>query len=271
MRCTTCGLGYTVPRPSPVDLQAFYPDTYVPHQEPPPPASRRQRLGARVDAARFSAGIRFGAFRVLTRTPPGRLLDVGCGRGDLAEWFAARGWRVAGVEPAADAVRQAVERGIEMHHGTLDDAPWAPGSFDAITFNHALEHMPDPLLTLRQAAALVRPGGLVVISVPNFGAWQRRLFGAAWFPLDLPRHLQHFDRASLPYMARMAGLEASEVRTSSLLAGFLASLQYALRGRLFLSDVTMHRAMHLLYPFVLLADLILREGDCLHVVARRAE
>jgi SAM-dependent methyltransferase len=269
LRCGTCGLGYTVPRPTPEALEAYYPDSYVPYQEMPAPTGLRQRLGARVDSARFSAGIRFGAFRVLTRSQPGRLLDVGCGRGDLAEWFAARGWVVAGVEPAVDAARQAAERGIEMHHGTLDDAPWPPGSFDAVTFNHALEHVPDPLLTLRQAAALVRPGGVVVVSVPNFAAWQRRLFGTSWFPLDLPRHLQHFDRVSLPSMAREAGLDPSEVRTSSLVAGFLASVQYAMRGRLFLSDVMMHRAMHLLYPFVVLADLVFREADCLHVVARR--
>jgi SAM-dependent methyltransferase len=268
-RCGTCGLGYTVPRPSPDALEAYYPDTYLPYQEPPPPTTLRQRIGARIDEARFSAGIRFGAFRVLTRAEPGRLLDVGCGRGDLAGWFAARGWLVAGVEPAADAARQAEARGIELHHGTLDDAPWPPGSFDAVTFNHALEHVPDPQVTLEQARTLLRPGGLVVVSVPNFGAWQRRMFGSAWFPLDLPRHLQHFDRVSLPRMASAAGLEPCEVRTSSLVAGFLASVQYKLRGRLFLSDVTMHRAMHLLYPFVLLADLIFREADCLHVVARR--
>jgi SAM-dependent methyltransferase len=269
VRCTTCGLAYTLPRPDPETLAGYYPDTYVPYQEPAAPASVRERVGARLDAARFSAGIRFGAFRALTRSRPGRLLDVGCGRGDLAEWFADRGWQVAGVEPAADAARQAAERGIEMHHGTLDDAPWEPASFDAITFNHALEHVPEPLVTLRQTAALLRPGGVVAVSVPNFGAWQRRMFRTAWFPLDLPRHLQHFDRRSLPRMTSEAGLEPSEVRTSSLLAGFLSSVQYALRGRLFLSGATMHRAMHLTYPLVLLGDLLFREADCLHVVARR--
>jgi 2-polyprenyl-3-methyl-5-hydroxy-6-metoxy-1,4-benzoquinol methylase len=269
VRCTTCGLGYTIPRPTPEQFDSFYPDSYVPYQEPARAATLRQRLGARIDEARFSAGIRFGAFRTLTRSRPGRLLDVGCGRGDLAEWFAARGWQVTGVEPAEQAARQAEARGIEMHHGTLDDAPWPPSSFDAITFNHALEHVPEPLTTLRQAAQLLRPGGVVAVSVPNFGSWQRRLFKTAWFPLDLPRHLQHFDRRSLPALAVAAGLEPREARTSSLVAGFLASVQYALRGRLFLSDVTMHRAMHLTYPFILVADLVLREGDCLHVVAQR--
>jgi SAM-dependent methyltransferase len=270
LRCGTCRLAYTVPRPDPEELRAYYPDSYASYRESVPATTVRQRLGARVDAARFSAGIRFGAFRRVTRLPPGRLLDVGCGRGDLAEWFAERGWQVAGVEPSEYAAKQAAERGIEVHRGTLDDAPWAPESFDAITFSHVLEHVPDPLTTLRQVLALLRPAGIVAVSLPNFGAWQRRLFGEAWFPLDLPRHLQHFDRVSLPHMARAAGLEPIEVRTSPLFnGGILASVQYALRGRLFLSDATVHRAMHAIYPLLLATDLVLREGDCLHVVARR--
>ena len=136
-----------------------------------------------------------------------------------------------------------------------------------MTFNHALEHVPDPLETLRQTASLLRPGRPLAISVPHFGAWQRRLFGSL-VSTHLPRHLQHFDRASL---SRMAGRPVAprEVRTSSLLAGFPASAQYALRGRLFLSHAAMNRVMHLTYPMVLLADALFRDGDCLHFVAER--
>jgi SAM-dependent methyltransferase len=268
-RCGTCGLAFTEPRLSGEELGRYYPTDYVPHQPLPRPRTLRERLGARLDAARFSTGVRFGAFRTLAKAPPGRLLDVGCGRGDLGKWFMDKGWEVAGIEPAADAAEQAAECGLQIHVGTLDDAPWPHGTFDAVVFNHALEHVPDPVETLRQSASLLRPGGLVAISVPHFGAWQRRLFGSAWFPLDLPRHLQHFDRVSLTTMATRAGLTPREVRTSSLLAGFPASLQYALRGRLFLSHATMNRLMHLTYPMVLLVDALLREGDCLHFVAER--
>jgi 2-polyprenyl-3-methyl-5-hydroxy-6-metoxy-1,4-benzoquinol methylase len=269
VRCRECGLGTTVPRLGGEALEVYYPDTYPSYQPEAPRTTLRQRVGTYIDSTRFSAGMRLGAFRKLSRSRPGRLLDVGCGRGDLAAWFAARGWQVAGVEPDVAAASLAAERGIEVHRGTLDDAPWPPQSFDAVTFNHSLEHVPDPSETLRQAGVLLRPGAVVAVSVPNFGAWQRRLFGSRWFHLDLPRHLQHFDRASLVEMATGAGLEPEDVRTTSSMLGFLGSLQYTMRGRLFLSDVTMHRAMHLTYPLVLVGDLVFREGDCLHVVARR--
>jgi 2-polyprenyl-3-methyl-5-hydroxy-6-metoxy-1,4-benzoquinol methylase len=154
--------------------------------------------------------------------------------------------------------------------GSLDDAPWQAGSFDAVTFNHSLEHVPDPLLSLRQATRFLRPGGRLAVSVPNFGSWQRRLFGTYWFHLDLPRHLQHFDRSSLAGMSRAAGLEPTEVHTSSTMVGVVISSKNALSGRLSWSEATTNRMMHLLYPLVLLADAVLREADCLHLVARRS-
>jgi SAM-dependent methyltransferase len=268
VRCRTCGLAETVPRLEGAEMERFYPDSYPAYRAPAAPGvSLRARVGARIDAARFSTAVREGAFGSLAAARPGRLLDVGCGRGELAAWFARRGWRAFGVEPGASAAALARDAGIDVHHGTLDDAPWGAGSFDAVTFNHSLEHIPDPAGALRRARALLRPGGMLVVSVPNFGCWQRRWFGGRWFHLDLPRHLQHFDRVSLPAMMRGAGLEVTSVRSTSSMAGIVGSLQYALWGRSVLSDVGFFRLMHVLYPLVALADRV-SEGDCLHVTAR---
>lgn len=266
--CERCGIASTMPRLDSPELERYYPPSYPAFRELPPAENDpRVRIGAKVDAARFSATMRFGAFRPLVDRPPGRLLDVGCGRGELAAWFARRGWDVAGVEPGAQACAQAAATGIEAHQGTLDDAPWTPHSFDAITFNHSLEHIPDPVDALRLAHDLLRPHGLVVVSVPNFGCWQRRVFGSRWFHLDLPRHLQHFDAASLTAMMGRAGLTPVSVRNSSSMSGLVGSLQYAISGRASLSDVAFFRLMHLTYPLVALSDVFFA-GDCLHVAAR---
>lgn len=269
-RCPACGLASTSPRLSDEQMLAYYPSSYPAYREPAKAEGWRGRVGATIDAARFSFMVRMAAFGALARRPPGRLLDVGCGRGELAAWFGRRGWIVAGVEPSAEAGAQAAAAGVETHHGTLDDAPWAPATFDAITFNHSLEHISDPEAALRRARELLAPGGLLIVSVPNFGCWQRRVFGSRWFHLDLPRHLQHFDRGSLTAMVRRAGLEPTGARTSSSMAGLAGSLQYALSGRASLSEVALFRLMHLTYPVVALSDVIL-QGDCLHVAAVSAE
>ena len=270
VRCTTCGMAGTVPRLQGEALGRYYPSDYYTHAAPaaaPRLAGLRGAVSAGLDRLRETLFERRGPFRDLYAAPPGRLLDVGCGHGELAAGFMARGWKAAGVEPSAAAAAAAGARGIEMHHGTIGDAPWPDGTFDAVIFNHALEHVDDPGADLRAAGRLVRPGGLIVVSVPNFGSWERRLFGSRWFQLDLPRHLNHFDAGSLPALGERAGLEVARVSSSSSLLSLAGSIQYALTGRMSWPTLTLYRLGYLLWPLELPLDA-LAGGDCLHVAWR---
>ena len=268
VRCATCGLAATSPRLAGPDLARYYPTTYYAHGGAGD-APRAPRPIDYLNGLRMRTAYLAGAYRPLFLRAPGRLLDVGCGAGELAAYFAARDWRSAGIEPSAGACAAAAARGIDVHHGTLDDAPWPAASFDAVTFNHSLEHISDPLAALRRARELATQGGVVLVSVPNFAAWQRRLFRGRWFQLDLPRHLQHFDRTSIAALARTAGLDVAAVRTSSALVGLAGSLVYTARGRMVLDADRLQALGWLTFPVALLGDLLLGEGDCLHLVARR--
>ena len=93
-----------------------------------------------------------------------------------------------------------------------------------------LEHMPDPVDALSRARELLAPGGRVVIGVPNFGALDRRLFGASWDGLELPRHLYHFTRASLRNVLTTAGLATDSIRTVALFGLLPASLDARTAG-----------------------------------------
>lgn len=260
--CPACGLASTQPQLRPDQFAVYYPESYSAYAKPP---SRRR---SQVDRARIELMLRFGPYRRLYRRPPGRLLDVGCGTGTLAEAFARHGWSAAGVEPSNAACAHAAARGIDVHCGTLDDAPFSEASFDAIVFNHSLEHIPDPARALRRAAQLLRAGGMLAVGVPNFASWQRRLFGAHWFQLDLPRHLQHFDAASLNAMLERAGLEPVGVCTQSMRPSLLKSLQYRLFGRVVSRGRGMSLAVWASAPISLAADALF-EGDCLHAFALR--
>jgi predicted SAM-dependent methyltransferase len=161
-----------------------------------------------------------------------------------------------------------MRQGVEVHCGTLDDAPWPPESFDAILFNHSLEHIPDPGDALARAYRLLRPNGTVAIAVPNFGSWQRRLFGGSWFQLDVPRHLQHFERRTLVGLLQSSDLQVVEVDTSDMRIAFLASLQYALFDRLVLSGRPLWLLSSVLQPLLALARRV-ADGDILTVVATK--
>jgi SAM-dependent methyltransferase len=151
----------------------------------------------------------FGEFR---RRRSGALLDVGCGRGDLAARFAAEGWSAYGLDISADAVEAARAAGVQAVEGTLTTAPWPDESFDLIVMNHSLEHMADPMDALRRARRLLRRDGALIVAVPKWTSWQRRLFGTYWLHLDVPRHLTHFSPQALHAAARQAGFTRGRTR-----------------------------------------------------------
>jgi 2-polyprenyl-3-methyl-5-hydroxy-6-metoxy-1,4-benzoquinol methylase len=255
LRCATCGLVSTQPRIGSEQFVDYYPVGYH--------GGASDRI---VERLRLAAIIRFGPYRPLSRRPPGRMLDVGCGNGELARAFARRGWQVAGVEPARAAAARAQAGGVEVHAGTLESAPWPMASFDAVVFNHSLEHLPDPADSLRRAVGLLRDGGMVAVAVPNFACWQRRLFGSRWFGLDLPRHLQHLDAATLAALLARVGLRPVAHTTASMRPGLLVSLQYAAFGRARFSGRGLRLAAWATAPLLWALDRW-TEGDCLHMFA----
>jgi SAM-dependent methyltransferase len=139
--------------------------------------------------------------------PPGRLLDVGAGRGRFVARARAAGWYAHGIEPSRRGVEGARARGIELVSSGIDDARVPTGSLDAATLWHVLEHLDDPGKALERIASWLRPGGMLVVGVPNLGSVQARLGGERWYHLDVPRHRTHFTVAGLEALLRAHGLE----------------------------------------------------------------
>jgi SAM-dependent methyltransferase len=259
--CSSCGTGWTLPEVPPEQLEAYYPPTYGFLQ---PSATQR-----RVQEVLMN--------RAVTRPPyadlggPGDLLDVGCGRGDLAAAFARRGWRASGVDISPDAVASARAQGVDARTGTLATVGLAPSSFDAVVMRHSLEHVPDPVAELERVRELLRPGGRVAVSVPNFDSWERRRFGSAWFHLDLPRHRTHFTPASLRLALTKTGFEVVSAETSGDAGSLLATLQYRVAGRLVSRSVPALYAQYglgvALTPARALLDRQEGGGPFLHAVA----
>jgi SAM-dependent methyltransferase len=269
--CSGCGGGWTLPPASTDELPAFYPGSYYAYAAlAEGPLATVQRVG---QEALLRRALSRPPLRALAAMPTGVLLDVGCGRGDLGAGLLRRGWRVVGVEPSADACNVARSRGVDAEVGTLDSVAYDDESFDAVVMSHCLEHVVNPLADLCSVLRVLRPGGLALISLPNFASWQLRRFGACWFPLELPRHRTHFVPRSLHLALSTAGFEVVSIGSQGDLTSFLSSVQYRLSGRLRLTNALAAwtgMGLSLAFsPLTALADRAGEGGPELYAVARR--
>lgn len=234
-----CGLQSTWPQPA--DASCYYPDTYYAYGRVglAPFYGTGWKGILRTIALRYQYGYRYGdlgrrlpgrglaaaILRLLSRllrrrgamifgpgplppaVPGGRALDVGCGNGAWLLKLASLGWQVEGVEFSPTACAAARAAGLDVFYGSLEEAALPTGRFDVVRIWQTLEHLPDPAVTLQEAARLLRPGGRLLVGVPNAGGWLARAWGRRWFDLDVPRHLWHFTGAGLRRLVAGAGLQ----------------------------------------------------------------
>lgn len=163
----------------------------------------------------------------------GRLLDVGCGRGDfLASLRAAGGWDIAGTELTASAAQQVATRvGCPVHAGDLVALGLPIGHFSVITMFHVAEHLLAPVTQFAEARRLLAPGGCLYLETPNLAGLGARLRGRRWSMIIPPEHLNYFTPHSLEAALRQAGFtQVSTWSISPPIAGSIAALPAPLRA-----------------------------------------
>jgi 2-polyprenyl-3-methyl-5-hydroxy-6-metoxy-1,4-benzoquinol methylase len=235
-RCVNpaCGLWWLDPLPIAEDLPKAY-ETYSTHSDEltsPGPRRRLERVALRtalsimgIDREREQSRSLY-----LSGTPPGRLLEVGCGAGARLARLRDRGWDVHGQEVdavAAEVARQTYNLPVVV--APLESAGFSENSFDAVAANHVIEHVPDPVELLRQSWRLLRPGGDLIIVTPNVDSFLHRHFGACWRHLDPPRHLHLFSPKTLRQATERAGFRDVHCRTSAANAFSVATGSLFLR------------------------------------------
>ncbi len=115
--------------------------------------------------------------RFLEDERPGRLLDIGCAGGELADLLAGFGWEVEGLEREKALVEAARGRGIKVQCADFDHGafPWEPATFDAVVAGEVIEHIVDTDHLLCEVARVLRPGGILVITTPNLASFENRI------------------------------------------------------------------------------------------------
>jgi SAM-dependent methyltransferase len=271
VRCAECGLVRTEPQPD--DLGPFYPSDRYPSFGAPEATALTRAVVRRAYGLPYAGGrlfrlaVRLAASRFggVPPAPPGDLLDVGCGSGAFLLALEDAGWRCSGVDIDPDAVEAAQQAGLErVRQGDLLEAGYPHSSMDVVRFWHSLEHLRSPRAALAEARLILRPAGKLVVGVPNFGSLLSKALRSHWFPLEVPRHLWHFDRAHLRTLALETGFEVQRIRNVSASSAILGTVDCLLGRRGALTESRL--ASNAVQPLELLLDA-LRLGDELELVA----
>lgn len=252
VRCCECGLVFTNPRPALSDIGKVYPEDYVPYK-----AKRRKKLTIRWKLQQWALRCHWGypggrvgllgkvlsyPFLLWTKAKArnydlfryegnGKLLDYGCGSGGFLMRMQARGWDVTGMDMSEKTVEICRAQGIEAYAGTAMDEVFGEENFDAVTLWQVLEHVPSPSVTLKQIHKVLKPSGVLVIGVPNIGSWLAERYKEYWFPLELPRHLTHFDKKTIKAILERNGFTVEKIKANRYGSVVQATFRYLARDK----------------------------------------
>jgi len=264
LRCENCGLIWLNPRPLPEESEKIYKEYYT--HKPKKIYSKlffykiRKFLRNSILTVSFNypelsngflhrmVGNMLSAIRMIRERAAlsicyldgqdkGKLLDLGCGSGTFLSKMKKIGWKVVGVEPDEEAVRVARNNlGLNVYRGTIEEQNFEINSFEAITMNHVIEHLYDPVSTLKELYQLLKPKGKLVIITPNSESIGARFFKSNWRGWEPPRHLYIFSFKTLQICVEKAGFSILQIKTISTGARYmyLASKQIQ-RGSLLYS------------------------------------
>lgn len=206
--CHVCGHSWLDWQPDSGTLTTLYSD-YYPRSERPVEGVIAPRR--KTPLVRWWEGQRSSA--AFWVPPHVRVLDIGCGFGESLAYHRERGCEVWGVEADRNIARVASHHGFDVHVGLFDPSLYEPEFFDYVTMDQVIEHIVDPIQTLRGVRTVLRPGGTAILTTPNASSLGARVFGRRWINWHTPYHLQFFTPGSLRRAAENAGLEVTSVKT----------------------------------------------------------
>lgn len=207
VKCSACGLIYLNPRPTRAKIGNYYPkESYWGRDVAVNPTNadfKKEREYA------------FGPIYdfVMKHKNKGSILDIGAGTGTFLSNFKELGWKVDGVELSNDAVKFSKKIfKIKLKIGDFFDHSFQTNYYDVATLNNALEHLYNPLETLKRAHKLLKKNGMIIITVPNVDSLGLKIFGKRWHAIQPPRHLYHFSEKTLNEMLNKSGFKT--IRTN---------------------------------------------------------
>jgi len=217
VRCRGCGLIFLNPQPEEIELRRYYPPDYGPHQK----NSQSFKYGF---FSKFFSKVyklfKSGERPAKANTVSGAgetvkvYLDFGCGSGQALVRVRDqhKNWDLYGFDNNETACARARELGFKIYCGDILKAELPDNFFDIINMSHVIEHLPDPTAALTKISRLLKDGGTIIISTPNYDSMAAKIFGRFWYALDTPRHLFIFSSATLSALLEKTGFMVEGIK-----------------------------------------------------------
>ncbi len=219
----------------------------------------------------FSFYVKNLYFKIPRSVTEGKVMDVGCGNGGYIMLLKKMGWEVYGIDISTNALEK-IKQDAKTHvlTGELIEQDLPENKFDLVTMWHSLEHMRDPREILRKIYSITKPGGKLLICVPNYANVIAKLFRQRWFALDLPRHLFHFTPAMLKKMLLSAGFRVSSIRYIPSNTSLSISIGYWLEEKRRKSiDLNSNKILRRLFRLFIRLLAMIHQSEVVFIEARK--
>jgi 2-polyprenyl-3-methyl-5-hydroxy-6-metoxy-1,4-benzoquinol methylase len=226
-QCRDCGFQFTQDAPDEKELGRYYEsEDYISHSNTSKGLSNKLYRFARSFMLRRKLAI----VNKITVSNRGSLLDIGSGTGHFADTMKRAGWQVKGIEINEKASEFSQSQfGLDVISPD-QIASLGSESFDCITLWHVLEHFHNPYEYAADIHRILKPGGVCLIALPNSNSFDAIHYGKYWAAYDVPRHLWHFNPATLKLFAEKSGFKVSELKTLPLDVFYISILSEKYSG-----------------------------------------
>ena len=222
-QCNDCALLFQNPRVPESAIGSFYKKNYQPY------SAQYNKITELFIARRTKREVR--EFKRLNPKLK-RVLEIGCSWGKYL--MALRdygGLETVGVEIHEESSRAGKKLQLDIRSGDLLSQKFPSNSFDLVVMNHVIEHLYNPVETLREVKRALSSGGVLFIRTPNIKSLDRAIFGNYWLDYDPPRHIALFSPPLTQQLLSSIGFKDVKIKYESLPNEFILSIRNMLRDK----------------------------------------
>lgn len=201
VQCRNCALVYVDPRPNQAEIKNLYNHDYYKDSE------KETIIEGNLQRQRFRDQLK----QIERYKDRARLLDIGCGVGYFLEIAENNGWETWGIEPSDLACSEARKKTKNIIQGNIEDAQYPENFFDVMTMWKLVEHLDNPLLTLKKIHRILKTNGMLVIETPNFASPEAKRLKEKWRHMNPSIHLYYFTPSTLSKLLKESGFSILKI------------------------------------------------------------